>query len=316
MTIRIFLVFFCISFVSIAQQKLSKEFSFVNDNDLFVSYKKDRYYTNGMFFTYRNLSKTKNEKLEKKIHEWQLGHLMFTPHKPTILSVSEHDRPFASYLYGSFGIKKVYKNQQILKGEIQLGVIGPPALGEQLQNFIHDIYGFDRPIGWKYQIRSAVGININAHYTKHITTDKDNRNDINFINSLRIGTVFTDISTGVHGRFGFLKLQPITNSVAFNTSLNNEQTSSVRGIESMFYYKTTLTYALYDATIQGSFLNTSSPVTYILNPFRFDFEMGLLFTANRVNFGYSYHFYTDKMKNLKFAKGNSYGSLRLNYLFN
>lgn len=313
---RIFILFLCFSVASQAQQKLSKEFSFVNDNDLFVSYQKDRYYTNGMFFTYRHLAKNENELLEKKIYEWQLGHLMFTPSKPTVIDISEHDRPFASYLYGSFGIKKVYKKQQILKGEVQLGMIGPAALGEGLQKFIHDIYGFPSPIGWKYQIRNAVGINLNAHYVKNISVDKDNRNDINFINSLRIGTVFTDISTGVHGRIGFKTLEPITNSVAFNTSLNNNQTSGVRGIESMFYYKGILTYALYDATIQGSFLNTSSPVTYTLNPFRLDFEMGLLFTANRVNFGYAYHFYTDKMDNLKFAKGNSYGSIRINYQFN
>lgn len=313
---RILLIFLCFSASSIAQQKLAKEFSFINDNDLFVSRKKDRYYTNGIYLTFRHLTKNENSKLEKKIFEWQLGHLMFTPQKPTVIDISEHDRPFASYLYGSFGIKKVYKTPQILKAEIQLGMIGPAALGENLQNFIHDIYGFKRPTGWKYQIRNAIGVNLNGHYTKNITRDKLNRNDINFISSLRIGTVFTDASAGVHGRIGFKALEPITNSVAFNTSLNNNKTSGVRGIESMFYYKGVLTYALYDATIQGSFLNTSSPITYTINPLRFDFEMGLLFTANRVNFGYAYHFYSDKMKNLKFAKGNSYGSIRINFLFN
>lgn len=316
MTIRIFILFLCFSIASLAQQKRSKEFSFVNDNDLFVSFKKDRYYTNGMFFTYRHLAKNENQLLEKKIYKWQLGHLMFTPHKPTVSDISEHDRPFAAYLYGSFGIKKVYKNQQILQGELQLGVIGPAALGKGLQNFIHDIYGFSRPTGWKYQIKNALGINVSGHYAKSLTIDEDNRNDITLINTLRIGTVFTDVSTGVHGRIGFITLQPMTNSVAFNTALNNEKTNGVRGIESMFYYKGILTYALYDATIQGSFLNTSSPVTYTLNALRFDFEMGLLFTANRVNFGYAYHFYSDKMSNLKFAKGNSYGSIRINYQFN
>lgn len=316
MTKRILIIFLCFSAVSMAQQKLAKEFSFINDNDLFVSYRKDRYYTNGLFFTFRHLAKNKNEKLEKKIFEWQLGHLMFTPNKPTVVDVSEHDRPFAAYLYGSFGIKKVYKTAQILKTEIQLGMIGPAALGESLQNFIHDIYGFRRPAGWKYQIRNAIGVNVNAYYTKNLTVDKDNRNDINFISSLRIGTVFTDASAGIQGRIGFKTLEPISNSIAFNTSLNNKNTRGVRGIESMFYYKGIVTYAHYDATLQGSFLNTSSPVTYTINPFRFDFELGLLFTANRVNFGYAYHFYSDKMQNLKFSKGNSYGSFRINFQFN
>ncbi|MFY0604658.1 MAG: lipid A deacylase LpxR family protein [Flavobacteriaceae bacterium] len=307
---------FFISFSSMAQQKLAKEFSFVNDNDLFVSKEKDRYYTNGIFFTYRYLAKNNNEKLEKKIYEWQFTHLMFTPNKPIVTDIAEHDRPFASYLNASFGIHKVYTSQQIIKAELQVGVIGPAALGEGLQNFIHDLYGFDRPTGWKYQIRNAIGININGFYTKSLSIDKDHRNDINFISAVRLGTVFTDASAGFYGRIGFNKLQKISNSIAFNTSLNNQSTSSVRGIESMIYYKGYLSYVLYDATIQGSFLNTSSPVTFEVNPLRFDFELGLLFTANRINFGYAYHFYTDKQKNLLFSGGNSYGSIRFNYLFN
>jgi hypothetical protein len=313
---RIFLLLLWVSFSSIAQQKLSREFSFINDNDLFVSSVNDRYYTNGMFFTYRHLVKNNNPLLDKKIHEWQLGHLMFTPNKPTVKDITEHDRPFASFLYAGFGLKKVYKNQQIVKLQLQLGVIGPAALGESLQNFIHDIYGFDMPEGWKYQIRNAVAINANAFYTKRLTVDEDNRNDISLISTLRVGTVFTDVTAGFFGRLGFNKLQKVSNSIAFNTSLNNENTNGVRGIESLLYYKGTLTYALYDATIQGSFLNTSSPVTFEINPIRFDFEIGMLFTANRISFGYAYHFYSDKLKNLRYPNGNTYGSLRINYLFN
>jgi hypothetical protein len=313
---KLLLLFFLISVSSRAQQKFSKQFSFVNDNDLFVSKVKDRYYTNGMFFAFRNLAKNENEKLEKKIYEWQLVHLMYTPHKSTVIDVDEHDRPFASYLYASFGINKVYKSQQILKTSIQLGVIGPAALGKNLQNFIHDIYGFDRPLGWKYQIRNAVGLNFNGYYAKSLSVDKRNLTDINLISSLRIGTVFTDASAGLYGRIGFKPLQKMSNSIAFNSNLNNNSTPNVRGIESMLYYKGTLSYILYDATIQGSFLNTSSPVTYEINPVRFDLELGLLFTANRVNFGYSYHFYTNKQKGLLYSRGNSYGSIRIGYLFN
>lgn len=313
---KILLFFFLISVCSKAQQKFAKQFSFVNDNDLFVSKVKDRYYTNGMFFTFRNLAKNENEKLEKKIYEWQLVHLMYTPNKPTVIDVDEHDRPFASYLYASFGINKVYKSQQILNTSLQLGVIGPAALGENLQNFIHDIYGFDRPLGWKYQIRNAIGLNFSGYYAKSLSVDKRNLTDINFISSLRFGTVFTDASAGFYGRIGFKPLQKMSNSIAFNSNLNNSSTPDVRGLESMLYYKGTLSYILYDATIQGSFLNTSSPVTYEINPIRFDLELGLLFTLNRINFGYSYHFYTNKQDGLLYSRGNSYGSIRVGYLFN
>jgi hypothetical protein len=316
MKVRVFLLFLWVSYTSLAQQKLAKEVSFVNDNDLFISTFKDRYYTNGLFLTYRHLRTHNNSELEKKIMTWQIGHLMFTPHKSTVEDITEHDRPFAAYLYASAGINNVYKNQQMLQFEMQLGVLGPAALGENLQNFIHDIYGFDRPAGWKHQIKNALGINLNASYIKRLAIDEDERNDVSFVSTLRVGTVFTDVATGIHGRLGFNTLQKISNSIAFNTNLNNEHTSGVRGIESMLYYKAMLGYTHYDATIQGSFLNTSSPVTYQINPVRFNFELGLLFTIQKMNVGYSYHFYSNKLKNLRYPDGNSFGKIRINYTFN
>lgn len=313
---RILIFFLWVSYSVLAQQKFSKEFSFTNDNDFFVSTFHDKYYTNGMFFTYRHLTSRENKQLEKEIYQWQLGHLMFTPFKSTIESFSQHDRPFAAYLYVGFEQNKIYKAHKIVKWEVQLGVIGPAALGQNLQNFIHDIYGFQRPVGWKYQIKNALGINLGGSYLKRLMVNESNLMDFSFISNLRLGTVFTDLSTGFMGRIGFNRLQDLSNSIAFNTHLNNNSTSGTRALESMLYYKGILTYALYDATIEGSFLNTSSPITYDINPFRFDLELGLLFTINRMHLGYAYHFYSDKLKNLRFPNGNSYGTIKIGYLFN
>ncbi len=241
--------------------------------------------------------------------------MIFTPHKSIVQDISEHDRPFAAYLYAGLGVKKVYASQQILKIALQLGVIGPLALGKDLQNLIHDIYNFTPSVGWKYQIKNALGVNLSGHYTKQLIPSGANYFDVSWMNSLRVGTVFTDATSGFYGRLGFNKLQKISNSIAYNTHLNNNTTKSVNEVESMLYYKMTVTYALYDATIQGSFLNTTSPVTYTVNPFRFDFEIGFLFTLRRINLGYAYHFHTSKLENLRFPNGNSYGSIRIQYLF-
>ncbi len=75
-----------------------------------------------------------------------------------------------------------------------------------------------------------------------------------------------------------------------------------------------LRYALYDATIQGSFLNKNSPVTKELVPIVFNLEAGIRFTLNRFNFGYSYIYNTNKSKDLRYNRGNKYGSIALNYL--
>lgn len=314
MKYQLLFCFFFITFCLCSQQKFSKEISFVTDNDLYVSAQRDRYYTNGFFFTYRYLAKNKNENLEKKIIEWEIGHEMYTPNKPIVISINEHDRPFAAYLYGSFGIKRAYKKNRILNTSLQLGVIGPNAFGQELQDFIHDIYGFKKAIGWKYQIKNALGLNLNASYISFLTKDKTNTFDISWVNAIKLGTVYSNISSGVNMRLGFNSLTKIINSIAFNTNLNNENTNFTRETEAFIYIKPILRYAFYDATLQGSFLNKNSEVTKELIPLVFNIELGLKFTANRFNFGYTFNYNTSKSKGLRYSYGNKFGTINVKYL--
>ncbi len=307
------LVFFVSSY-SISQEKFSKEISLVTDNDLYISTVRDRYYTSGIFLSFRYLSKKQNSSLEKLIYEWKLNHEMYTPYKSTVDNITKHDRPFAGYLYGSFGIKRVYKKNQILNTSIQLGVIGPNAYAKELQELIHNVYGFKESIGWEYQIHNALALNFNAAYFKTILDTENKKFDITWVNDVNFGTVYTNISTGFYSRIGLKSLQNLKNSIAFDTNLNNEKTNYFREIESFFYIKPTLRYAVYDATLQGSFLNKNSPVTKEITPIVFDVELGLRFTANRLNFGYAFHYNTNKSKGLRYDYGNKYGRLIINYL--
>lgn len=314
MKYRALFIFYFICLSLFSQQKFSREISFVNDNDLYSSLNRDRYYTNGMFVTYRYLSTKKNDSLEKKIFEWQIGHKMYTAYKPVVKTVNLHDRPFASYLYTGFGVKKVYKNNKILNTFVQLGLIGPNAYGKELQDFIHNIYGFEEAIGWKYQIKNAFGLNFGLEYTSFLTKNQSNTFYISWVNTGNIGTVFTNINTGFNIRFGLQTLQRITNSIAFNTNLNNANTNFKREVESFFFIKPTLKYAFYDATIQGSFLNRNSDVTKEIVPVVFHIELGFNFTANRFNFGYSYNYNSNKSKGLRYANGHKYGKISIHYL--
>ena len=179
---------FCLFFFSIiliAQDKYSKEISFITDNDLYVSTMRDRYYTSGIFLSYKYLADNKNQNLEKKIIEWQIGHEMFTPNNASVTKIEDHDRPFAAYLYGSFGIKKIYKRNKIFNTTLQLGVIGPNAYGKELQSFIHQFYNFKETIGWKHQIKNAFGINLDLEYSSLISKSKSDVFDISWVNVSR-----------------------------------------------------------------------------------------------------------------------------------
>ncbi|MHB0756196.1 lipid A deacylase LpxR family protein [Polaribacter sp. M15] len=305
--------YFFFVFNGVSQQKFSKEISLVTDNDLYTSVNRDRYYTNGIFFTYRYLTKVNNHNLEKRILELQIGHQMYTPNRPTVEFLTQHDRPFAAYLFGGFGIKRVFKDNKILNTNLQIGVIGPNAAGYEVQNFIHQIYGYREVTGWKHQIKNALGVNIGAEYTCFLSKDASNTFDTSWVISGNLGTVHTDITSGLNFRLSFLPLQTIKNSIAFNTNLNDDTTKYHREIESFFYFKPTLRYAFYDATLQGSFLNTGSDVTKELIPFVFDMELGFKFTANRFNFGYIFNYNTSKSKDLRYTYGNKYGAIVASY---
>ena len=173
---------------------------------------------------------------------------MFTPFISVVKTVGEHDRPFASYLFGSFGINRIYKNNKNFSTTLQVGVIGPSAFGKELQDFIHTIYGFQKAIGWQHQIKSAFGLNLNAEYIKSLTKDTSSSFDISWVNTGKIGTIYSNISTGFYGRIGFIPLQKLANSIAFNTSLNSKTTNFEREAEAFIYIKPMLRYAFYDAT--------------------------------------------------------------------
>ena len=230
MRFRLVLLFaFITTFIS-AQQKFSKEISFVNDNDLYASIERDQYYSNGMFLSYRYLA-SDFKKFSKKIYEIQAGHEIYSPFRSTVISPSQHDRPFAAHLFGSFGVTRVYKSEKIFKTKFLFGLIGENALGRELQEFIHDIYNFRAPIGWRYQIRDVFSLNVDALYIDALGTDEAEKIDINFVGKARLGFTFNEVSAGFKGRFGFKKLQPLDNSIAFNTK--SESARNGRAIETI-----------------------------------------------------------------------------------
>ena len=310
--IRILILF--VSYYSISQEKFSKELSTLLDNDLYVSSFQDRYYSNGVFFVYKYLSKNKRTSLEKRIFKWELGHKMYTPYKSTINNVRDHDRPFAGYFYGSFGIHRVYKNNQLLNTSLQIGVIGSNSFAKEFQEFIHNIYNFKKPVGWKYQIKNALALNCSVNYLKTVLKTKKKDLDITWVNQLNFGSIFTSTSSGLYTRIGIKPLQELTNTIAFGTHLNNNQNDSYRKIESFLYIKPTLSYIFYDATLQGSFLNKKSPVTKEIVPLVFTTEIGFRFTVNRLNFGYAFIYNTNKSKELRYQHGHKYGRIAINYL--
>lgn len=295
-----------------SQNPLTKELSIKTDNDLYVSYKKDRYYTNGLILSYRYLKKNHKKNNSKRIYEIQLGQQLYTPQRANVKFISEHDRPFAGYSFIGFGFSNYYKKNSVFNTSIQIGALGKYSFGDKTMKFIHNLYGFDEAKGWKYQIANAFTFNLKVNYIKPINKLSSEKIKTDWISSVNTGFIYNNLSTAVKFRIGFSPLKNNYNSVSYNGSLSHTQN---RTNEFFFHLKPSLSYTMYDATIQGSFLNDNSPITYELKPIVFSCELGVVYTTKKMNFGYTLNTYSKKLKSSNVPKIIKYGTVSLSYFF-
>ncbi|WP_084398603.1 lipid A deacylase LpxR family protein [Henriciella aquimarina] len=90
-----------------------------------------------------------------------LSHAIFTPEDISQSMPDPTDRPYAGWLYLSGTAIASDKNTQDIL-QINLGVVGPSALGEFVQTNWHDMIEEQRPMGWDYQLKDEPGIEIIA----------------------------------------------------------------------------------------------------------------------------------------------------------
>jgi len=142
--------------------------TFSLDNDMFGG--SDRYYTNGFQFAWRSPSANLprplawlNERLDWLMGpgalRWGLafGQSIYTPQDTQTIYPDPDDRPYAAYLYGAVSLTRITERTSNLL-ELQLGVVGPSALGEFVQNNYHDLIDVDQTNGWHSQLKDEPAV--------------------------------------------------------------------------------------------------------------------------------------------------------------
>jgi lipid A 3-O-deacylase len=85
-----------------------------------------------------------------------VGQNLYTPRDITIAAPQPNDRPWAAWLYIG-AVAQSVKDDRLHTVEFDLGVVGPPALGEPVQTFFHDLVDAPEPKGWDNQISGEPG---------------------------------------------------------------------------------------------------------------------------------------------------------------
>jgi len=191
-------------------------FSFVLENDVF--YGEDQDYTNGVKFIWipDENSQTPEWALNsarfipwfpqagKVQHGYAFGQSMFTPSDITIVDPPEGERPYAGWLYAAIGLASE-KNQQLDQVSLMIGVIGPAALAQETQTFVHDVTGSDKPMGWDTQLSNEIGLVISHKHSWRELLSYDllhNKIDVSPYVGTALGNVFTYANAGFTLRYG------------------------------------------------------------------------------------------------------------------
>lgn len=88
-----------------------------------------------------------------------LGQNLYTPDDTSRRAPVSGDRPYAAWTYMSFSLL-TDTGFRLDTLALDLGLVGPAALGEQVQNSVHRLIGVDNADGWDNQIENEPGLNL------------------------------------------------------------------------------------------------------------------------------------------------------------
>jgi lipid A 3-O-deacylase len=279
------------------------------ENDYFS--KTDEFYTQGMNYEY----------VDPRIAKFPLSHLVFRSSKAQVkngISI-EHigftpssirhpeilygDRPFAAAAYlKTFSVLNDTLRKIRLSCVLSTGIIGPAALGEQIQKRIHKWIGDKQPLGWQNQIQNDVVFNYQVDIEKNLISFRQLLM-INTKAGAMAGTLYDKIYGSTIIMIGFFE-NPFK---SFISSKNKYQI--------YLYAEPKINLIGYDASLQGGIFNHRSP--YIIssrdiNRIVFQNNAGMVVKINRLNLEYFQSYLSQEFR----SKGSHHwGGIRIGYSF-
>lgn len=153
-------------YAELPKPPVGSEFQLFVENDMLAS--TDRYYTNGLKLGIGapfDLLQAPAAELLRQFSPRDpagahlglfLGHNLYTPRNIKLSAAQPGDRPWAAWLYLG-GVAQRARGNRLDTVEIDVGMVGPAALGEEVQSHWHRFVGSPQPRGWDHQIPNEPG---------------------------------------------------------------------------------------------------------------------------------------------------------------
>ena len=135
--------------------------------------------------------------------EFAIGHSIFTPEDRLATRLLPDQHPYAGWLYLESSV--FVETESVLDTlSLQLGVVGPAAGGEFVQNNWHDIIEVDRLRGWSNQLQNEPGLALHFDRRVRLRSISGRGLGVDLIPNvgLSLGNVLTQGHVGATARFG------------------------------------------------------------------------------------------------------------------
>lgn len=173
-------------------------FSLLEENDKFSFDNQDRYYTQGLRLVVNH---------ENGFYA-ALTQELNTPADTRTANPAADDLPYSAALYFSYGQGRVLdrdgRRDCLFVWEFQLGVVGPAAGGQTIQNSIHRLIGVPTAAGWETQQPNEIVANLNLDFRKRflLPGERPGLRDLLFRAGAELGTIRTEFILGAELRWG------------------------------------------------------------------------------------------------------------------
>jgi hypothetical protein len=277
------LVFFCcfsncaINAQSKSGEAYNKELSFTIENDAFLLNKADAYYTNGIFL---KETRALERKGLKKLRSLELGQMLYTPLIRLTQTAKDIDRPYCGYLFLKLNQTEFAKNGGIWQYGASLATVGAASLGEDMQHWYHKMLGYGQFTGWKYQVQTAAGIDLNLSYARTVFEDSS---WIKLVPALetQVGTTFTNAKLGMYTCLGSFAKN--ANSALWTARVQRKEDEEKRKAEIFLYWYPQIILQGYNATVEGGLFDKSdsTAVLGVTNRWMFQQAWGFSYAKGR-----------------------------------
>ncbi|MBC7514294.1 MAG: lipid A deacylase LpxR family protein [Herminiimonas sp.] len=235
------------------------------DNDSLLLNRNDGFYTSGAQLTraFRLDAGAAGPMQPVVIYGWRVGQELYTPAdiKLAPQDIPPSDHPYAGWLYAGVMQESVLADGSHARIGVDLGCLGPCALGRETQQTLHRILRQKLPQGWSQQVRNEPGVVVHADLAA--APWQFGRN--------------IDLAPGLQGRLGNIHTD-VAGSLLLRAGLLDADAAVPAWQGSMRLQARAVGY---DATLQGGYFSTGNP--RVVTPKRLvgEAELGLSWRYRR-----------------------------------